>query len=149
MEYTRPDLYPNYSPETASQAARVVNPSLSFRVDRDVLGTSIRMLKILERIGFERVVGFSGPKVQLGAARGEPIDVEALVEVLEAQLAKKDHVKGVKVHLRMDGEKAAMAKLKVSGSGRSKVHLKVKGTIQMAQWKEVGRRIVKSLKVRL
>ena len=149
MEYTRPDLYPNYSPESASQAAQIVSPSLSFRVERDVLGTSLRMLKILERVGFVKAIGFSGPKVQLKSPRGEPVDVTILIRTLESYPAKEGPVKGVSVHLKMDGKKGALAKLKVSGSDRSKVRLKVKGTITMAQWNEVSRRVVKSLMVRL
>ena len=149
MEYTRPDLYPNYSPETAGQATQVVSPSLSFRVERDVLGTSLRMLKILQRVGFEKAIGFSGPKVQLKTRKGEPVDVATLIKALETHPAKEGPVKGVSAHLKMDGEKGALAKLKVSGSDRSKVRLKVKGTIQTAQWKEVTRRVVKNLKVRL
>jgi hypothetical protein len=149
MEYTRPDLYPNYSPESAAQAAQVVSPSLSFRAERDVLGTSLRMLKILERVGFGKAMGFSGPKVHLKAPKGEPVDVTALIKALESHPAKEDPVKSVSVHLKMDGKKGALAKLKVSGSERSKVRLKIKGTILMAQWNEVTRRVVKSLKVSL
>ena len=58
MEYTRPDLYPNYSPESAGQQNKIVSPSFNFSAPVTMVVAFNRVLRIMEDAGFETVSSY-------------------------------------------------------------------------------------------
>jgi hypothetical protein len=147
LEYTRPALYPNYSPETDDQRKRIVSPTMSFRTEVPLVRSFLRMLRLLERADFEQVIAFSGPKLGPAIKRGEIMDVTTLIEAFEKDWEGPIPMGGLKAVLVYKHGEGVRAKLKVGGSKVTKVVVRVKGTILMSHWNELGWRVRKKFKV--
>ena len=143
LEYNRPDLYPNYSPETAKQRSNIVNPSFKFSARvRPVVAFS-RMMRIMERVGFETVVSYKGPVIGITVEGKDPVKAVELAEAMRKHPDGKLPFGGIKVVMPYDKKEDTYAKLKVSGGKTAKVSIKVKGTMLMTHWRELERLVKK------
>ena len=146
-EFHNPHLYSTYSTDLRSQRSRIMSPSLSFKTDKPLVPTFIRMLRILEEAEFAWVLSYSGPRVGFRLKRGETKDVDLLIEALEGKWEARIPLGGMKAALLYDREEPVRAKLKVGGFGSTKVRVKMKGTMLMADWNEIGRGVRRKYEV--
>ncbi len=101
------------------------------------------MLRILEVAEFVWVLKYSGPRVGFHLKRGEPKDVDLLIEAMEGKWDSSIPMGGLRANLLYDREEPVVVRLKVGGFGTTKVRVKMKGTMLMADWNEIGRRVTK------
>ncbi len=142
-EFHNPHLYSSYSTDLRSQRSRIMSPSFSFKTDKPLLSTFIRMLRILEEAEFVWVLKYSGPRVGFHLKRGEPKDVDLLIEAMEGKRDSSIPMGGLRANLLYDREEPVVVRLKVGGFGTTKVRVKMKGTMLMADWNEIRRRVTK------
>ncbi len=143
MEYTRPDLYPNYSPETAKQRSNIVRPSFNFSARVRPVVAFGRMMRIMERVGFPTVTSYKGPDIGITVEREGPAKTFELAEAMKKHPDCKLPFGGIKVVMPYEKNEDTYAKLKVSGGRTAKVGIKVKGTMLMTHWRELERLIKK------
>jgi len=143
MEYTRPDLYPNYSPESAGQQNKIVSPSFNFSAPVTMVVAFNRVLRIMEDAGFETVSSYKGPNIGITATEEDPASAIKVAEAMEKHPDAKVPFSGIRLVMPYDNDKDTYAKLKFSGGKKSKVGIKVKGTMLMTHWREIERRVHK------
>jgi hypothetical protein len=143
MEYTRPDLYPNYSPESAKQRTNIVSPSFNFSAPVTPVVAFNRMMRIMERAGFETVTSYKGPAIGITVKVDTPVKAVELAEAMEKHPDGKLPFGGIMVVMPYDSDEDTHAKLKIKGGRTAKVGIKVKGTMLMTHWKELERRVHK------
>ena len=148
MEYTRPALFPNYSPETDSQRQRIVSPAMHFKSKVPLVRTFKRMLVLLERADFDQVLRYGGPDLGLVIKKNESIYVSTLIEALEGEWDGQIPMGGLRAVLVYKHGDGVRARLKVGGGKDTKVRVKVKGTILMSHWSELNRRVKKKFKLK-
>lgn len=147
FEFHNPHLYSSYSTDLRSQRSRIMSPSLSFKTEKPLVTTFIRMLRILEEAEFAWVYRYSGPRVGFRLQGRESKDVDLLIEALEGEWEAHIPLGGMKATLLYDREGLVRARLKVGGFGSTKVRVKMKGTMLMADWTEIRRGIGKTFDV--
>jgi hypothetical protein len=147
LEWTRPDLYPNVSEPTPRQRSRIISPSLAFKTDDPLLATLLRMLRILEKVEFSYVYEYKGPDVGFHVPPGETVAVGELIEALAGDWDSSIPLFGIRVKLVYETEEGVMARLKVGGGRRTKVALKIKGTMRMSDWTELVKRTKKKFAI--
>ena len=143
MEYTRPDLYPNYSPQTAKQRTNIVSPSFNFSAPVTPAVAFNRMMRIMERAGFETATSYKGPDIGIAVKEDAPVKAIELADAMEKHPDGKLPFGGIRVVMPYDNDEDTYAKLKISGGRKAKVRIKVKGTMLMTHWKELERRVRK------
>jgi hypothetical protein len=143
MEYTRPDLYPNYSPESSQQQTKIVSPSFNFSAPVTTVVAFNRMMRIMERAGFETVNSYRGPDIGIKVSEENPVKAVKFAEAMEKHPDIKVPFSGIRLVMPYDNDEDTYAKLKFSGGKKAKIGIKVKGTMQMTHWKEIERRIRK------
>jgi hypothetical protein len=139
MEYTRPDLYPNYSPESVEQQTKIVSPSFNFSAPVTVIVAFNRMMRIMERAGFETVNSYKGPNIGIKVTEESPVKAVDLAKAMDKHPDVKLSFGGISLIMPYDHDGDTYAKLKFSGGKKAKVGIKVKGTMQMTRWKELER----------
>lgn len=143
MEYTRPDLYPNYSPETAKQRTNIVSPSFNFSAPVTPFVAFNRIMRIMERVGFGTATLYKGPAIGVTVNEDTPVKALELAEAMEKHQGGKLPFGGIRVVMPYDNDEDTHVKLKISGGKKAKVGIKVKGTMLMTHWKELERRVHK------
>ena len=147
LEYTRPDLYPNVSEPTSKQRSRIVSPSLTFKTEDPLVSTLIRMLSILEKVEINHVYYYDGPEVGFEVPPDETVPVSELITALSGDWESPIPMFGIKVKLVYETEEGVWAKLKVGGGRKTKVSLKIRGTMRMGDWTELSKRVRKKFKI--
>lgn len=147
LEWTRPDLYPNISEPTSRQRSRIMSPSVAFKTEDPLIATLLRMLRILEKVEFNSVYDYVGPDVGFEVPPDETVAVGELIEALSGDWASPIPFFGIKIKLVYETEEDVTAKLKVGGGKKTKVSIKVKGTMRMGDWTELVKRTKKKFKI--
>jgi len=138
-------MYPNKQVPGARQSTHIVGPSMSFRTDIPLDEAFLRMLKVLSRSDFNEVVRYKGPWMGFRASRDEPLDVGEVIAAFHRYTLDRIPLSGFSATLLHASEEGVSVKVKVGGFGRTKVRLKVRGTVRFSEWKKLHTRVDKRL----
>lgn len=121
-------------PETASQAARLQDPSLKLRSALDPFEAMSRTLLALGRVGFDTAVGFRGPVRDTTPDRKEGMHVRDVVAQLRALEERRPPFGGLKADLRYRRDHKVRAVVTVGRGRPAKVKVKVAGAVLRSDW---------------
>lgn len=127
-----------YDKDVKARRVNIVSPYLYFKTEREAVRAFRGMLRILARRGFPWVMDFDGPRLGITKTRDELVPVQ---EVLDALTDMDDRdvndLLGMKVVLVHELDDRVTAKVKVREGGRTKVKVRIKGTILKASWNRI------------
>ncbi len=128
---------------TDSDRARIQSPFLSFKAKEPAVTTFCRVLRILDRCGFDWVLHYKGADLGINV-EGDQIPS---IEMIDSKLAKYTPedipVEKLKAVLLYKNYQRIRVKVMVSGRYSSKVKVKVKGPVLKSDWREIQRRLKK------
>jgi hypothetical protein len=145
LEATRRDLYPNMQAQSDRQRTHIMSPSMSFKTDIPEDVAFLKMLRVLKKADYEWLARYRGPKMGIRIPRGETINVNRLIAAFETVPIKKLPLTGIEAVLVNDSEDGSRARVKVNSIGRTKVKLKIVGTIRISDWTKLHRKVNKRL----
>lgn len=138
-------MYPNKQAPTARQRTHIVSPSMSFRTDIPLDEAFIKLLKVLSKMDFRTVVHYKGPWMGFRANRNETIEVGEVITAFHKYTFDRIPLSGFTATLVHASEDGVSVTVKVGGFGRTKVKLRIKGTIRYSEWKKIHTRVDKRL----
>jgi hypothetical protein len=146
--YSHKDVF-RLDTTTKADRSRVQGPSLRFRSKVPDVRSFRRVLKLLDRCGFDWVWYYHGPLLGIEVDRGQLPSIE-LVEKRLAKLRDPDvPMGGLRARLIYKDYQGIRAKVKVGRGQRPKVRVKVKGPVHKADWHEFRRLVKKQFDVAL
>ncbi len=140
--YSTKDLF-RIDTTTDADRARIQGPSLSFKAKVPAVTTFRRVLRILDRCGFDWVLHYRGPHLGIRVEDDEIPSIELIDSKLAKYTPEDVPVESMKAVLLYKNYQRIRVKVKVSGRYSSKVKVKVKGPVLKSDWREIQRRIKK------
>lgn len=140
--YSTKDLF-RIDTTTDADRARIQGPSLSFKAKVPAVTTFRRVLRILDRCGFDWVLHYKGPDLGIKVEDGDIPSIELIDSKLAKYTPEDIPVESMKAVLLYKNYQRIRVKVKVSGRYSSKVKVKVKGPVLKSDWREIQRRIKK------
>ncbi|MCK5252034.1 MAG: hypothetical protein KAQ96_03760 [Thermoplasmata archaeon] len=137
--------YPNKQVRSARQRTHVVSPSMSFKTDVPEDKAFLKMLKVLNKAEFKWLARYRGPRIGVRVPRGQTVDADKLITALETVEIRSLPLTGIKAVLVHDRDQQVRAIVKVNTIGRTKVKLKIKGTIRFSEWRKLHTKVDKRL----
>ena len=128
---------------TDADRARILSPRLSFKVKEPAVTTFRRLLRILDRCGFDWVLHYRGPDLGIKVEDDEIPSIELIDRKLDKYTPEDIPVERMSAVLLYKNYQRIRAKVKVSGRYKSRVKVKVKGPVLKSDWREIQRRIKK------
>jgi len=125
------------APETASQKARVQDPSLAFTTALPPFEAMARMLEVMGRAAFNTVTVFKGPVVDPTPDRKEGLHVRGDVAQLRAIKDPKVPLGGLVAKVRYRRQTGIIATVKVGRALPAKVSVRVRGAPMKSDWHAV------------
>lgn len=113
---------------------RIVDPSLDFRTDIAAMRAFQTMLRILLKQGFGQAYEYDGPPLGLSDETREMVPMEDVLEALEDKDGARVPLMGLRCTMVHDHDATVIAHLKVKGGSRSRVRLRIKGTMLKSSW---------------
>ncbi len=132
---------------TDADRARIQSPSLSFKTKEPAVKTFRRMLKILDRCGFDWVLHYKGADLGIKVEDDKVPSIEMIDNKLAKYTPEDIPVERMKAVLLYKNYQRIRVKVKVSGRYSSRVKVKVKGPVLKFDWREIQRRIKKRFRV--
>lgn len=121
-----------------ARRVNIVSPYLYFKTERPAMRSFRSMLRIMAKRGYPYVADFDGPELGITKDRNEMVYVD---EVLEALVNMDDtdipSFLGIKAVLVNEKDPRITAKVKVTIGSKTKVKLRIKGTILKAVWNQL------------
>jgi hypothetical protein len=127
--------YPNIQEPTSKQRANIVNPSLSFKTDKEPMSAFRTMMGIMVKRHFSYAVEYDGPELGLSDSRREKVPMDAVMDALQGKDGADVPFGGFRMVLIYDRDDEVLAKLKVKDG--TKVKLKLKGTLAVHAWDKI------------
>jgi hypothetical protein len=134
---------------TDADRARILGPSLKFTTDVNPFTTFGRVLRLLDRTGFDWVHSYIGPELGLDVDRDKLPSIETIDKMLKKVKDKRVPWGGLRAVLVYRNYQRIRAKVKVTGNKVVKVKVKVKGPVLKADWAEFHRLVKKRFDVML
>lgn len=128
---------------TDADRARIQSPRLSFKAKVPAVTTFRRVLRILDRCGFDWVLHYKGPDLGIKVEDGDIPSIELIDSKLDKYTPEDIPVERMSAVLLYKSYQRIRVKVKVSGRYASKVKVKVKGPVLKSDWREIQRRIKK------
>ena len=128
---------------TDADRARIQGPSLSFKAKVPAVTTFRRVLRILDRCGFDWVLHYKGPDLGIKVEDGDIPSIELIDSKLDKYTPEDIPVERMSAVLLYKNYQRIRVKVKVSGRYASRVRVKVKGSVLKSDWREIQRRIKK------
>jgi hypothetical protein len=123
---------------------------LKFITDGAPFKTFGRVLRLLDRTGFDWVHSYKGPELGLDVDRDELPSIETIDRLLQKVGKKKVPFGGLKAVLVYKNYQRIKAKVKVTGDDKVvKVRVKVKGPVLKSDWREFRNLVKKRFDVML
>lgn len=140
-EWHNKHMFASQGPGSSRKHTHIVSPSIGFKTDDPLFETFVKMLEILEKIDFFWVCSYSGPSIPFRIPAEEAVHVDSLYDALDLYSGRTPIPQsGFKARLIYDHDRNVTAHLKVGGFFRTKVKLRVRGTMKMSDWKEFHRK---------
>ncbi len=137
--------YPNKQVRSARHRTHVVSPSMSFKTDVPEDKAFLKMLKVLNKAEFKWLARYRGPRIGVRVPRGQTVDADKLITAFETVEIRSLPLTGIKAVLVHDRDQQVRAIVKVNTIGRTKVKLKIKGTIRFSEWRKLHTKVDKRL----
>ncbi|MCK4968931.1 MAG: hypothetical protein KAS77_00325 [Thermoplasmata archaeon] len=102
-----------------------------------------RLLRILDRCGFDWVLHYRGPELGIKVEDDEIPSIELIDSKLDKYTPEDIPVERMRVVLLYKNYQRIRVKVMVRGRYNSKVKVKVKGPVLKSDWREIQRRIKK------
>jgi hypothetical protein len=134
---------------TDSDRSRIQSPSLKFKTEVAPIPSFRRVLKLLDRCGFDWVRSYHGPPLGIEADPDKLPSIEHIDKTLATAKDKRVPFGGLSAVLVYKNYQRIRATVKVSGKDLTKVKIKVKGPVMKADWKEFRRLVKKRFDVEL
>lgn len=144
--YSHKDVF-RIDTTTDSDRARIQSPTLSFKAKEPAVTTFRRMLRILDRCGFDWVLHYKGPDLGIKVEDGDVPSIKLIDSKLDKYTPEDIPVERMSAVLLYENYRRIRVKVKVSGRHMSRVKVKVKGPVLKSDWGEIRRRINKRFRV--
>lgn len=132
---------------TDADRARIVSPRLSFRAQEPAVTTFRRLLRILDRCGFDWVLHYKGPDLGIKVEDDDIPSIELIDSKLDRYTPEDIPMERMSAVLLYKNYQRIRVKVKVSGRHMSRVKVRVKGPVLKSDWGEIQRRIKKRFRV--
>jgi hypothetical protein len=145
LEATHPALYPNIQARTERQRTHIMSPSMSFKTDIPEDEAFLKLMKVLNKLDYCWLYRYSGPDLGVRVPKGQTVDIQQLITAFETVPIKSLPLTGIKAVAFHDDGFKTKAIAKVNAIGRTKVKLKIVGTIRFSEWRKIHKAVDKKL----
>jgi hypothetical protein len=145
LEATRRDLYPNMHAKTRRQRTHIMSPSMAFKTDLPEDEAFLKLIKVLNKMDYCWLYRYSGPDVGVTLSRGKVLDLNKLITAFQTVPIKSLPLTGIKAFIMHNDDERIRAIVKVNAIGRTKVKLKIKGTIRFSEWRKLHTKVDRKL----